>query len=277
MDSSGPITQGSPSRYQNVVVMRHGDRMDNFVPLWVSTATRPWDPPLFESGLTRALVTGRNLRKNLGFPIHRVFVSPFLRCVQTSVEVISGLFALVDDPNALTSGGGSVPIDTSKVKVSIEYGLCEMLNNEAIRPQSAPRDGEFGFKVSELEALFPAGTVDRSVEPVYNEMPKWPEQVSQSRNRYAHVVKALADKYPTENLLLVTHGEGVGVALSEFMKGVTVYEVEYCAYALLKRPIFNIDESYTAGEFQVETHRGHTGIRYIPLGPTITDEDEGTK
>ncbi|XP_062073239.1 uncharacterized protein LOC133777574 isoform X1 [Humulus lupulus] len=271
----GPISQGPLSCYQNVVVMRHGDRMDNFVPLWISTAPRPWDPPLFETGLTRAHVTGRNLRNNLGFPIHRVFVSPFLRCVQTAGEVISGLFTLVDDPNALTSRGGSVPIDTSKVKVSIEYGLCEMLNNEAIRPQSAPRDGEFGFKVSELQALFPAGTVDRSVEPVYTELPKWPEQVSASRNRYAHVIKALADKYPTENLLLVTHGEGVGVAVSEFMKGVSVYEVEYCAYALLKRPIFNRDDLYTAGEFQIETHKGHTGIRYLPLA--TTDEDEEAK
>lgn len=27
-----------------------------------------------------------------------------------------------------------------------------------------------------------------------------------ARSRYANVVQALADKYPTENLLLVTHG-----------------------------------------------------------------------
>ena len=33
-------------------------------------------------------------------------------------------------------------------------------------------------------------------------------------------------------------GEGVGVAVSKFMEGVTVYEVEYCAYAVLKRPVF---------------------------------------
>ena len=165
---NGPIFHGPPNRHQNVVVMRHGDRLDNFQHSWVSTAARPWDPPLSELGQTRAFSTGREPRNNLNFPIHRVFVSPFLRCVQTAVEVISSLFALVDDPNAVTGAG--VPIDASKVKVSIEYGLCEMLNYEAIRRQSAPKDGDFGFKVSELEALFPDGTVDRSVEPIYNEV-----------------------------------------------------------------------------------------------------------
>lgn len=29
----------------------------------------------------------------------------------------------------------------------------------------------------------------------------------EARSRYASVIKALADKYPNENLLLVTHGE----------------------------------------------------------------------
>ena len=49
----------------------------------------------------------------------------------------------------------------------------------------------------------------RSCRFVYElklQLPKWPEEVVASRNRYAHVINALADKYPTENLLLVTHG-----------------------------------------------------------------------
>ncbi|MCH87443.1 phosphoglycerate mutase family protein, partial [Trifolium medium] len=35
-----------PIMHQNVIVMRHGDRIDNSNPLWTSTAARPWDPPL---------------------------------------------------------------------------------------------------------------------------------------------------------------------------------------------------------------------------------------
>jgi broad specificity phosphatase PhoE len=39
------------------------------------------------------------------------------------------------------------------------------------------------------------------------QVPKWEESVMDARSRYASIIKALADKYPHENLLLVTHGE----------------------------------------------------------------------
>ncbi|GFY92700.1 phosphoglycerate mutase family protein [Actinidia rufa] len=259
--------------YQNVVVMRHGDRIDNFEPLWAATAARPWDPPLVEGGKVRAFCTGRKLRGQLGFRIHRVLVSPFLRCVQTAAEVVSALCALDHDgvdPNHLTSQG--LPIDPSKIKVSIEYGLCEMLNSEAIRPNVAPKDGKFSINISELEAMLPAGTVDHSAQKVYSELPRWEETVTGARARYAQIIKALADKFPAENLLLVTHGEGVGVAFSTFMKDVTVYEVEYCAYSHSRRSISVGDnKSFTAGDFENLIPKGLTGIRYYPLSTTADD------
>ncbi|KAK9274059.1 hypothetical protein L1049_018873 [Liquidambar formosana] len=211
MDSSRtPILDGPqhnhhpPHSHQNVVVMRHGDRLDNFEPLWMSTAPRPWDPPLYKAGVERAFCTGRKLRTQLGFPIQRVFVSPFVRCIQTAAEVVSALCAVEDDPTRMTSEG--VSIDPSKIKVSIECGLCEMLNREAIRPQAIPKDGIWEINISEVEAMLPAGTVDHTVEPLYKELPQWEETVLGARNRYAEVIQALADKYPSENLLLVTHG-----------------------------------------------------------------------
>ena len=117
--------------YQNVMVMRHGDRIDNFEPLWAATAARPWDPPLVEAGKVRAFCTGRKLRGQLGFRIHRVLVSPFLRCVQTAAEVVSALCAVDHDgvdPNHLTSQG--VSIDPSKIKVTslpVSLSICECL------------------------------------------------------------------------------------------------------------------------------------------------------
>ncbi|KDP28839.1 hypothetical protein JCGZ_14610 [Jatropha curcas] len=253
--SAAEITSGSRHEfYQNVVVMRHGDRIDNFDPLWVSTAARPWDPPLVEAGRVRAFSTGNYLKSHIGFPIHRVFVSPFLRCIQTASEAVSALCAVKDNSDAAIRDG--IAIGPSKVKVSIEYGLCEMMNSQAIRHDSAPKDGNFGFITSELEALLAAGTVDHTAEPVYEELPQWEETVTGTRTRYEHVFKALADNYPSENLLLVTHGEGVGVSVSAFMKDVTVYEVEYCAYSVLRRPIFKEDQSFTTGEFEVLTKSG---------------------
>ena len=38
-------------------------------------------------------------------------------------------------------------------------------------------------------------------------MPRWEETVLGSRGRYERVIQALADKYPSENLLFVTHGK----------------------------------------------------------------------
>ncbi|XP_054783239.1 uncharacterized protein LOC129290478 [Prosopis cineraria] len=250
----------SPDFYQNVVVMRHGERMDNFEPLWASTASRPWDPPLFRDGWIRAQETGRTLRKSLGFPIHRVFVSPFLRCIQTASEVVTALCAVHDDPSPLSSH--AISIDASKVKVSVEYGLCEMMNSKGIRPGVAPKDGNFSIDISQCEAMLPAGTVDDKAERLYKELPKWEEPASSTRARYEQVFKDLANKHPTENLLLITHGEGVGVALSAFKKDAQVSQIEYCAYVKLRRPVFQKDQSFTAGEFKALNLSGQSGITY---------------
>ncbi|KAL8207982.1 hypothetical protein R6Q57_007394 [Mikania cordata] len=248
------------SGHQHVLVMRHGDRIDNFEPLWTEKAARPWDPPLILDGKVRAFCTGKKFNNSLGFPIHRVFVSPFFRCLQTASEVIHALCAVDDCVNRMSSADG-VNIDPSKLKVSVEYGLCEMLNLQAIRAESAPKDGNFAFSISECEAVFPKGTVDSSVERVYQELPKWEESIEGARDRYENIIKILADKYPTENLLLVTHGEGVGVSVTAHTPDhVMVIEVEYCAYSVLRRTIKD-NKSVTAGEFKLSSQ---TGILTMP-------------
>jgi hypothetical protein len=45
-----------------------------------------------------------------------------------------------------------------------------MFNSIAIRLNVAPKDGNFSFDISELEAMLPAGTVDNNVEMVYKEV-----------------------------------------------------------------------------------------------------------
>ncbi|MED6184493.1 hypothetical protein PIB30_047944 [Stylosanthes scabra] len=245
--------------YQNVVVMRHADRLDNFDLLWASTAERPWDPPLVEAGRVRALQTGRSLRQSLGYPIHRVFVSPFLRCIQTASQVIAALSGDVT--------GDSVLIFPSEVKVSVEYGLCEIMNKVAFRNNVAPKDGNWGFNISELVAMFPVGTSGSNAERVDKELPQWEESFQQSRDRYQRIFKELADKYPAENLLFVTHGEGIRVAVSSFRKDAKVYGVGYCGYVELRRPILKTDQSFITGEFDVLTDSDQTGVSYKTTNP----------
>ncbi|KAL3007339.1 hypothetical protein AAZX31_08G328200 [Glycine max] len=254
MSSGGK--QGGFVSYQNVFVMRHGERLDNFEPSWVMTAARPWDPPLAEAGRKRAFETGRRLRESVGLPIGRVFVSPFLRCLQTAGELVA---SFSDEGRGGTVAGDGVAVKPFEVKVSVEYGLCEMMNSKAIRPNVAPKDGNMGFDVAVCEAMLPAEIVDKNVERVYKE---WEESVLQAGARYQQLIKDLADKYPTENLLLVTHGEGVQVAVSSFKKDAEVNEVDYCGYVELRRPIFKKDHTFITGEFDLLTPSGQTGVSY---------------
>ncbi|XP_019160956.1 PREDICTED: uncharacterized protein LOC109157564 [Ipomoea nil] len=255
LTARSPKMEKKEQVYQYIVVMRHGDRLDNVDPLWITQSQRPWDPPLHQDGKTRAFTTGQSLRQNLGAPINRAFVSPFLRCLQTASEAVRAL-CTVADPNNLSSDA-----DLSKIKVSIEIGLCEMLNRQAIRANVAPKDGDFKFNISECEAQLPTGTIDHSAERVYEKLPEWEETAPAARARYMEVVKALADKYPSENLLLVTHGEGVGSVFSAVMNGVTVYDVEYCGFTILRRCIhLGENQSFAAGEL---THQSEFGIKFL--------------
>ncbi|XP_062208243.1 uncharacterized protein LOC133909710 [Phragmites australis] len=258
---------------QRVVVMRHGDRLDHAEPIWPANKPRPWDPPLTDAGLLRAWTVGKGIRAAAaadGWAVHRVLVSPFLRCRQTAARAVAALCAVPDGDALLTiDDTADVPLDTSRLKVSIECGLSEMMNTQAMGPivsKVAPSVKKWFPDLPELEAVFPAGTIDHSAEPIYQEVPKWGESVLDARNRYASVIKTLADKYPDENLLLVTHGEGVGASVSYFEMGVEIYEVDYCAYSVMGRQVsMKSAEGFTAGSFKVLTKSGTTGIQYAPV------------
>lgn len=128
------------------------------------------------------------------------------------------------------------------MQVSVEYGLCEMMNSRAIRPNVAPKDGNMRFDMAECEAMLPPGMVDKTVERVYKEVkgtstskydsmvvllglisnfflpcelqfPHWGESDLEAGERYKHLIKDLADKYPTQNLLLITHGNAFPISI----------------------------------------------------------------
>lgn len=101
---------------QNLFVLCHGEHVKN-VDIQsgaAKVASPPWDPPLTERGKLQARRVGREIRLE-DWNVTRVVMSPFLRCVQTAVEVIAGLSS-VDDPE---SGNGSP--DNSTIKVWFCY------------------------------------------------------------------------------------------------------------------------------------------------------------
>eukprot|EP00249_Psilotum_nudum_P013202 c24210_g1_i1 orf=255-1103(+) len=242
---------------QNFFVMRHGHRLDDFDRKWVYTAPRPWDPPLTEAGKMRAWDKGKKLRAE-GWNITRILCSPFLRCVQTAVEVTTALCLLESSSDSQSSRGAI--IDPSMVKVSIEYGLAEVMNRLAIRCGSIPPQGPSTLEIAELYALFPAGTTDISVQAIWPKLPSWVETMDAAHSRYSSTFQAAADMFPRENILCVTHGEGVGVSVA-MRQRVHVYGVDYCGYSHAQRPIYSFSsDSVKAGEFELLTEPDQSGV-----------------
>ncbi len=62
-------------------IARHGNRLDFVYPEWFNTAKRRYDPPLSEDGLIQAQQLAKRLESE---EIHHIFVSPFLRAIQTA-------------------------------------------------------------------------------------------------------------------------------------------------------------------------------------------------
>ncbi|XP_018477692.1 uncharacterized protein LOC108848754 [Raphanus sativus] len=73
-----------------------------------------------------AFRTGQRIRSQKRFPIHRVFVYPFIRCVQTASKVVSALSAVDLDPNA-TYSKDVLSIDKSKLKVTYFFSRSHLV------------------------------------------------------------------------------------------------------------------------------------------------------
>ncbi|XP_056174039.1 uncharacterized protein LOC115684433 [Syzygium oleosum] len=158
---------------QHILVMRHGNRGDDGTnDSWWTRVPKPWDTPLADAGRIKALETGKKLLAELGCPIHRVVASPFRRCIETARELIAGLFTADNDdtPNvALGNDGDSADSSTPRIKVSIEYGICEMMNDVAQWYHPTDRNS-LGFDLEELEASFPRDVVEVTPDRVFMEV-----------------------------------------------------------------------------------------------------------
>ena len=110
-------------------------------PTWRATAERPHDPPLSADGIIQAQETGARLARER---IDHIFVSPFLRTVETAWHIAERL----------------------DLPISIEHGLCEMLLAEwfSAMPEFLP--------VEEMARRFSrVNTAYHSVhQPVYPEI-----------------------------------------------------------------------------------------------------------
>lgn len=254
--------------FQHVLVMRHSHRADEGADeAWWTTVAKPWDPPLTDAGRVKALETGKKLRAELGFPIHRVVSSPFRRCVETARELVAGLSTEGDGATNVSLDDGN-SADTSKpaIKASIEYGMSEVFNDVSLWYHPTERHS-WGFDMKKLEASFPPGVADLTPHRVFEELPQWGESESGAKDRYLLTIHSLVDKYPEENLLFITHGEGVKMAASTYWRKAREHKITpcYCGWVHLKRQIVRDGHSFTAKRFEIGTTPEETGIECKPL------------
>jgi broad specificity phosphatase PhoE len=158
---------------QTVWLARHANRLDFVNPDWFLTATRRYDPPLSDDGVVQARQLGQRL---LGQDITHIFVSPFLRTIQTAHTVAENL----------------------NLDLKIENGLSEWLNPDWMThpPETAP--------LSELKVLFPR--IDLTYRSKVT--PQYPETKTQVLSRARLTAKLLTAEV-TGNILLVGHGISV--------------------------------------------------------------------
>jgi broad specificity phosphatase PhoE len=214
---------------RSVVVVRHGERLDYVMrdagQNWIPTTDRPWDPPLTEHGHPQAKALGAKLPgilKDLRLPcIAAIYSSPFWRCRQTAV------------------GLGN---KTDSLKVRVELGLAESMNENWFRSWAAPgTDGSWGYQKQEKpladldpSALHPAATepvqkildwkladkdeaihahIDSdfvsktSIDTPYSMHPSNFESMKMQRSRMKDTLELLSTDHPNETIVLVSHGK----------------------------------------------------------------------
>jgi broad specificity phosphatase PhoE len=245
-----------------VVVARHAERLD-YVSRdsggnWVSTAERPYDPPLTNHGIKQALFLGRHLAselKTFGFPpIAAVYSSPLLRCRETAIGIQQGL----------SSKSSSSCDEHSQPPVRVELGLAESINEDWYRSWCLPgSDGTWGYMVNGRQDYDPETIHPLARQPVQSLLNDWkadgeldhsyksqidvltkPYSLSSSlletreeqRARMGKVASSLRQAGST--ILLVSHGGPISHLYEEIIGEKYHHgETSYCAYSIYKYPV----------------------------------------
>lgn len=181
----------------------------------------PYDPPLTSAGQKQARKVGESLLKRAtdDNSFHIVVTSPYLRCVQTAIEICQEF-------------GAHVPLLVDYEMGEI-YGPCIMGEKqpEAILTR---RSWEF------LSEYCAQRNVKMRNKPV-GKWPEWPETLYSGRVRFAkRYLRYLHRSLKTRrNFVLVTHADAVATALTVMpsTKDKYISKVEFCGFFVGNREI----------------------------------------
>ncbi|PNW84963.1 hypothetical protein CHLRE_03g165900v5 [Chlamydomonas reinhardtii] len=217
------------SAEQNVYVVRHGHRQDEEDDCWHVHASRPWDPPLSTKGRQQAREAGQLFKeKNIDY----VLTSPFLRCLQTSAEIVDELglaqgrwlvvwpMCELCDPRLLLAGRDDVKPVLGKRPIR-EWMWDGQSMDQAVEGMLAPELAHSGVRIRP--------------EMWSDNPPTYPEKLDGALKRYEKQIKGICKDFAGRNVLVVTHGEALRAAVNMHDTRASVYEVRHTGYVPLHR------------------------------------------
>ena len=178
---------------QTVWIARHGNRLDFVNPEWFNTARRRYDPPLSDDGVIQAQELAARLQNE---SISHIFVSPFLRTIQTASEVAKVL----------------------NLPLKLEWGFCEWLNPQWMdeMPETHPQEW--------LQERYP--TIDWSYQSYLQ--PSYPETEEKLAQRTAKTIQHIVKEY-SEDILIIGHGGSVWGTTQGLVPSIERLKVTLCS------------------------------------------------
>ncbi|NJN73857.1 MAG: histidine phosphatase family protein [Limnothrix sp. RL_2_0] len=166
---------------RSIWLVRHGNRLDFVQPEWFEYADRRYDPPLCPAGQQQARELSQCL---LSKPIDHVFVSPFLRTLQTA--------------HYLTAA--------ANLPMKLEAGLGEWHNPDWMTEAPVTHSLAMG-----LEGFEP---IDRAYKSFV--FPAYPESHEQMSRRSVQAMQMILERY-SGNILFVGHKAPLGSCFSALL------------------------------------------------------------
>ncbi|KAL3132345.1 hypothetical protein ABBQ32_008922 [Trebouxia sp. C0010 RCD-2024] len=227
---------------QLLVVMRHGERIDEVNKEWSAISKRPYDPFLSDHGEDQAKKVAAKLKK---FGIKKVFISPFFRCLQTASFAAEGLGIQPQDwtvtcavgefmnPKMMVKKGGKCPEGHINSWFFEGNGLKEHVAKKLPKQTASKLQyGQLDFK-------------------------RYPENLLNSRRRYNRAFQAIADEAQGENVLIVTHGDGVNASVTRIWPWAIAHPVLHTGFTVAVR---EKEDDGMWGHWKMVSKRGETGV-----------------
>lgn len=178
-----------------LVIVRHGERLDNVQPRWTNTAERPHDPPLTDRGREQADATGRHLGAQGWAPDGVLLLaSPFLRTMQTAHAIAQHLRVPIHVCPGIAEFFSSTYFHEAP-EVLGRAALCAALDTA---PDSVRHEDDIGLATRH---------------------PVFPEHINDAVRRLGatfDAIRAHAEEHSLETVVMVSHGYSAQIIAEHF-------------------------------------------------------------